>query len=127
MLARTRMPSRLEEDPAQPFTNSLLVRAHVHEHTLGFKHHRRGESAPPDHLILPGDVLNRAAEFADAETAGGAHPHGHGFAVQEPLAKPGGCFERMADGVSVVEHRSLPGIALIDGDDARLDRAAFAN
>src|ERR1700680_2611859 len=115
MLARTWTPSRLEQDPAQLVANGLLVCAHVHEHALGFKHQRRGESAPSDHLILPGDVLNRAAELTDAEKSGSAHPHSNRFAVQEPLAEPGGRFERVADGVSVVEHGSFPGITLIDG------------
>ena len=44
-----------------------------------------------------------------------------------PVAEPGQCLHRMAHRVTVVEDRAAARLALVTGDDARLERAAAAD
>ena len=75
------------------------------------------EPEPADDLVLPLDVLCRAAELADAEKPRGAHAHRHRLAVQQRVAESRGGLERMADGVTVVEDARTPVSRSSNADD----------
>src|SRR5882762_10286919 len=63
-------------------------------------------------------ILPRGEAEAHGEIESEDHAEGHGFAMQEPVAKPGLGLERMAKGVAKIQQGAVvAGLALIGGDD----------
>src|SRR5438552_8256176 len=117
-LAQQRRADALQHHEAHHALAGFLVARHRLQGgfaAVGVERNRRLDLQPLDQLERALAVGHRVAQLQRA-----AQPEGDGLTVRE-MAVLGGSFESVADGVPEVEERPRAALALVAGDDARLE------